>query len=505
MIGRRRRQVVAGALLATAVLATAFSAGACSSDDGGPRASRSTSTTATSSTTTPTAVASPTVPDGSEDDTLTGVGDPYYPEAGNGGYDVSRYDVTVRATIGGVDQITSQASITARATTELDRFSLDLIGLTVDRATVDGRDATVERQGDELVVVPDRPIADGDRFTTVIDYHGSPGAARGPDSGLDEGGWVEAADYSVVVAEPVGASTWLPSNDHPSDKATFSITATVDAPLEAVSNGRLIRRTDEGATSTFRWEAVEPMSTYLMTLAIGDYDLVPGAAGDLPILDAVPAGTNAPPANPFLRFPEMIGFFGERFGPYPFSIAGNISVPGLEPLALECQTRAVHSAAILAGRSRDVVIAHELAHQWFGDAVSPDQWDDIWLNEGFATYAEWLWEAHDGGPTVEQSARQNHDDPDLATALAVPPANPGKAELFGPSVYQRGAMFLVELSKRMGEDRLLELLRRWVDDHRTGNADTDDFLALAHEVANQDLSDLSQPWLYGSTLPPLSF
>ena len=491
------------ALLATAVLA--FAAGACRSDDDGARASRSTPTIATSSTSTSTTVVASTVPDGSEDDTLTGVGDPYYPAAGNGGYDVSHYDVTVRAAIGGVDQITSQATITARATTDLDRFALDLVGLTVDRATVDGRDAPVDRQGDELVIVPDRPIADGSRFTAVIDYHGSPGTARGPDSGLDEGGWIEAADYSVVVAEPVGASTWLPSNDHPSDKATFSITATVDAPLEAVSNGRLVRRSDLGPTSTFRWEAEEPMSTYLMTLAIGDYDLVPGAAGDLPILDAVPAGTNAPPSNPFIRFPEIVGFFGERFGPYPFSIAGNISVPGLEPLALECQTRPVHSADLLAGRYRDVVIAHELAHQWFGDAVSPDQWDDIWLNEGFATYAEWLWEAHDGGPTVEQSARDHHDDPDLATELAVPPANPGVEELFGRSVYQRGAMFLVELSKRMGEDRLLELLRRWVDEHRTANADTDDFLRLAHEVATQDLSDLSQPWLYGSSLPPLSF
>jgi aminopeptidase N len=324
---------------------------------------------------------------------------------------------------------------------------------------------------------------------------------------LEHGGWLDEGGYSTVIAEPVGAATWIPSNDHPSDKARFRVEATVPNPLEAVSNGALVSRAPsaDGTGTTFTWVADEPMATYLMSLSIGDFDLLTQpATGGASILNAVPPGDHRLADASFARFPEMIDFFTERFGRYPFEDAGNVIVPGIPQLALECQTRSVFARSILEGDrlEGEVVVAHELTHQWFGDAVSPATWRDVWLNEGFATYGEWLWREHAGGDTVTESARLAHASGD--PTLAVPPADPGVEELFGTSVYQRGAMFLVELQRRMGDARFFELIRTWVERHEYGTATTAQFLALAAEVDGAPIDDIAQPWLYGTTLPPLS-
>ena len=487
------------AALLALVLPLALAAGACSPSadlsnarmDSGPRPS---------STLAPTA---PTAPAAAAGVGASGVGDPYFPGAGNGGYDVSSYDVTMSVTIRGADRLDARATIAATATEDLESFNLDLLGFDVGPVTVDGTAATVARDGRELTVTPAAPLTAGVDFTVVVPYRGAPGKEQGPGSFLDNGGWIDLGSYSAVIAEPIGAATWIPSNDHPSDKALFSITATVPAPLEAVSNGKLLSRTDDGATSTFRWAGEEPMATYLMTLAVGDYDLVdqPTTAGAA-VLNAYPPLNRGLGEGAFARFPDMVQFFSERFGPYPFTAAGNVIVPGLPPLALECQTRSVFGLDALSGDSSDdEVVSHELTHQWFGDAVSPASWRDIWLNEGFATYGQWLWLEHTGGPTVGGSADAAHDETDRA--LDVPPADPGVDELFGASVYSRGGMFLVELQQRMGDEKFFTLLRTWVDQHRYGTATTAQFLALAAEINGAPIDDLAQPWLYATELPPL--
>ena len=292
----------------------------------------------------------------------------------------------------------------------------------------------------------------------------------------------------------------------------MGVTVTVPTPLEAVAGGQLIERRDDATTSTFRWEATEPMSPYLASLTVGDMQLaeqagVPGVR----ILNAVPLDRPDLLDGAISRFPQMITFFSEHFGPYPFVDAGNVVVPGLPPLALECQTRSVLALSIMEGRPGDTtddeVTAHELTHQWFGDAVGPARWNAIWLNEGFATYGEWLWLEHIGGMTVEQSARRAHNG---NPALDVPPADPGVDELFGASVYHRGGMFLVELRKLMGEERFDQLLRTWVDQHRYGVATTEQFLELAAEIMGVEfdgsaVAALGDAWLRSHQLPPLSF
>ena len=316
-------------------------------------------------------------------------------------------------------------------------------------------------------------------------------------------------DWSTVIAEPIGAATWFPSNDHPSDKAIVTVTATVPAGLTAVAGGHLVERGDGPTTSTFRWEATEPMSPYLASLTVGDLQLSeqtgpPGVA----VLNAVPSNEPNLLQGALSRFPEMLSFFGERFGPYPFVDAGNVVVPGLAPLALEAQTRSVLARSIMdptLGTTPDEVTAHELTHQWFGDAVGPAAWNAIWLNEGFATYGEWLWLEHIGGRSVEASARHAHDgEPDLDIA----PADPGADQLFGRAVYERGGMFLVELRKLLGVDRFHQLLRTWVDQHRFGVATTEQFVALAVEFGGVEhgaqVQTLADDWLYAGPIPELT-
>ena len=246
-------------------------------------------------------------------------------------------------------------------------------------------------------------------------------------------------------------------------------------------------------------------------------DIIAPDAGVIELFGALPPGGAAAQRIGFLpeerglypKMPvgEMIAFFGERFGPYPFADAGNVVVPGLPPLALETQTRSVLALSIMnpaLGTTPDEVTAHELAHQWFGDAVGPANWKAIWLNEGFATYGEWLWLEHIGGPSVKESAQAAHDgDPDLD----VPPADPGPTHLFGRTVYQRGGMFLVELRTLLGEPRFHELLRTWVDQHRFGVATTEQFVALAVEVAGDQgpqVQALADGWLYADKIPELT-
>jgi len=479
-------------------------------------------------TTLPPALTSNTRPDATDGGTASGdgagtrvvdgvggdgVGDPYYPRAGNSGYDVQRYDLVMDVRINGTDHLDATATIGLTPTDDLRRFDLDLIGFDVSTVTVDGSPATFDRDGRELTITPARPLHADTPATVVVRYAGTPGHIGSETGGLGDvgdGGWVELGDdWSTVIAEPIGAATWFPSNDHPSDKAIVTVTATVPAGLTAVAGGHLVERGDGPTTSTFRWEATEPMSPYLASLTVGDLQLSeqtgpPGVA----VLNAVPSNEPNLLQGALSRFPEMLSFFGERFGPYPFVDAGNVVVPGLAPLALEAQTRSVLARSIMdptLGTTPDEVTAHELTHQWFGDAVGPAAWNAIWLNEGFATYGEWLWLEHIGGRSVEASARHAHDgEPDLDIA----PADPGADQLFGRAVYERGGMFLVELRKLLGVDRFHQLLRTWVDQHRFGVATTEQFVALAVEFGGVEhgaqVQTLADDWLYAGPIPELT-
>jgi aminopeptidase N len=367
--------------------------------------------------------------------------------------------------------------------------------MSVQGATVDGAPAAANRAGDELTVRPRDDIAKGSRFRTVIRYSGTPQRIVNPDE--SEEGWLAAEGGALAVGEPTGSSTWFPGNHHPSDKASYDIEVTVPEGLEAVSNGELASRRTGGGKTTFHWRTKQPMAGYLATLAIGDFRMTSSRTpAGLPVLTAVDPAVAEDSAKLLGRIPEIMKWATETFGPYPFSSTGAIVVPtGEVGYALETQSRPVFPQY----QFDEPTLVHEIAHQWFGNSVSPASWQDIWLNESFATYAEWLWaEEFDDRPAQESFEEAFAEDANWA----FPPADPPAAEdIFGPPVYQRGAMVLHKVREAVGDERFFGLVKGWAAKHRHGNATTDDFIAHVEEESGKDLTELWDVWLYGKQKP----
>jgi aminopeptidase N len=428
-----------------------------------------------------------------------GIGDPYFPAYGNGGYEVAGYDLDLRYDPSS-GELSGTATVTATATQDLSRFDLDLAHLTASRVTVDGAAAASRAEGNELVVTPAAGIARNRRFTVVVDYAGTPAPLRNSALG-DSGGWLRTADGAVALGEPESASTWFPVNDHPADKATFALAMTVPDGLQVLSDGVPGGHRSSGGWTTWRWSERSPMASYLTTVLIGRYRVTTSTHAGRPMVTAVPAALPAdgPAARTLARTGEIADFLATRFGPYPFDAYGGVVVDDARiTYALETQTRPVYGAAFFGRGPNPVVVAHELAHQWYGDSVAIERWKDIWLNEGFATYAEWLWQEHEGQASVQQSFDRAYRDFDWRRH----PGDPGPGLLFGSAVYQRGAMTLHALRRTIGDAAFFGLLRSWAAGHRDGNVTTADFVAAAEKASGRDLAALFNTWLYGTARPP---
>ncbi|MFD7321907.1 M1 family metallopeptidase [Streptomyces sp. NPDC059875] len=426
-----------------------------------------------------------------------GLRDPFFPKLGNGGYDVTHYalDLAYDPRSGRLD---ATAMITARAGQDLSAFNLDLAGLTVASASVDGEPAAVNRAGNELTIRPHEDIDKGAVFRTTIAYSGVPETITDADGSRE--GWLRTQDGAVALGEPVGSMTWFPGNHHPSDKATYDITLTVPQGTQGISNGvRTSERTANGRTTSV-WHSAEPMASYLATVGVGRYETkVSATPSGLPVLTAADPSVAEKSAPLLDRIPELLAWQEENFGPYPFSATGAIvERTGDAGYALETQTRPVFPEDSLTPE----ILVHELAHQWYGNSVTPATWQDMWLNEGFAVYAEWLY-AED----FESVPAQVNFEAAFAVDAnwAFPPAEPPAAEnLFDPPVYQRGAMVLHKIRQQVGDDTFHEILTGWAAEHRHGNASTDDFTAYVDEVAGEDLDEVWDVWLYGDGRPKSS-
>jgi aminopeptidase N len=418
-----------------------------------------------------------------------GLGDPFFPRAGNGGYDVSHYALTLRYAPS-ANRLRATARISARATEGLSRFDLDLRGLHVLGVRVDGTTADFRRRGQELVITPGRPLAEGRAFQVRVRYRGRPHPVIDPDGSKD--GWVPTNDGAFVAAEPQGAPTWFPCNDHPSDKAKFDFRVTVPKGISAVANGQLGRRIRHRRHSTFLWHEHSPMATYLATVTTGRFEISHSRADGIPSYVAVdPTET---PATSLARIPAILRLFAGRFGDYPFDQTGAIvdHAPSIG-YSLETQTR-----PLFDGAPDQVTLAHELSHQWFGDDVTPSSWPDIWLNEGPATWAEWFWDQHSGGRSTaavfDSLYATERDDTSFWNP---PPGDPRKPEnLFDGTIYVRGGMTLEALRQRVGGATFFRILRAWLNRHRYGNASTSQFIRLAEQESGMELSGFLHAWLY---------
>ncbi len=427
-----------------------------------------------------------------------GLGDTFYPLMGNGGYDVQHYtldlDVDVPSNI-----ITATATILAEATHPLSSFNLDLAGLTVESVTVDGDETLFSRIESELTITPTNSLADGQLFTTTIVYGGEPQPIIDPGASYSEVGWLTQIDGTFVASEPSGAMGWYPVNNHPRDKASYTFRVSVAPNYIVAANGMLTNVSEDKGRITYTWETADNTASYLTTIHIGDYEIEVSESPDgVPIRNYFPKGTPRSIQAKFEKTGEMIDFLAELIAPYPFEVYGVALLNQDVRWALETQTLSTFGAS---GAGETTVI-HELAHQWFGNSVSPGDWQDIWLNEGFATYLSDLWiEDQEGQEVFVEHMRDMYDY--LEEMGAKPPGSIPNEEMFSRTVYVRGAWTLHALRLEIGDETFFELLRTYYQRFANSDVTTDEFIALANEVSGRDVSPLINAWLFDEKMPPV--
>ena len=387
-------------------------------------------------------------------------------------------------------QFDGSATVTAMATQNLSRFDLDLRGFDIDRLTVNGRVASITRDGQELVITPAAGLPAGAVFTVVVGYAGIPSVVTDPDGSIE--GWVPTDDGAFVVGEPQ-VSAWYPANDNPRDKATYDFTATVPAGITVMANGVLDSQTTAGGRTTWVWRATSPMAPYLATATLGRFGLTQFTApGGIPAYVAVDPTLST--GNVLRKLPDIVDFYASIYGPYPFEAVGAIvdNAPDVG-YSLETQTEPVVRRGAGRGERSRTSCAHVVRR--LGDA---DDWPDIWLNEGFATWSEWIWSEHLGQKSAHNYFKTLYNTPAKDTAFwTPPPGDPGSAEfLFNGTIYNRGGMTLQALREKIGDGAFFEIMRRWAAEHRYGNVRTPQFVALAEQVSGMQLDHFFDVWLY---------
>ncbi|MER6328477.1 M1 family metallopeptidase [Streptomyces sp. NPDC001034] len=435
-----------------------------------------------------------------------GIGDPLFPLAGNGGDTVRRYtlDFDWRAPR---TPFEAGATISATATQALSRFDLDFAGNTLHGVTVDGAPATAVRDGDELVITPARPIPRGGAFTVHVAYTADPTQQRHRDDAIRDYGWVPTPDGTVVCAQPDGAKMIFPADDHPSLRAPVIFHVTTPADISAVANGRLVSTSKRpGGRVEWTYDSEQPIAAQLVQLAIGKFRVVNsrGPRG-LPVRDVVPDGLVGDTEEYRSLTPEHLAWLEQRLGPYPFRRYGVLVGDTELPVALETQSLSVVPKDDLLGDRVDAErnLVHELTHHWTGDSVAVRRWSDLWLSEGHARFYERLYSDSHGGVSLEEAMRDAYAQHDQWRHDDGAPAEPTADTLFKVMRYDGSALVLYALREKVGAAAFERIEKSWVSTYRGRTAGTQDFIALASRVADEDLKPFLTDWLHGPRTPPM--
>lgn len=427
--------------------------------------------------------------------------DPYLPRNGNRGYRVSRYELDLTYKVHS-NRLSGKASITATTTDVRPRFSLDLAQtMQVSKLSVNGRRvAKYTHRDGKLTITPAQKIPSGAALAITVQYAGNPQPIA---SMWGDVGWEELTEGSLVASQPNGAASWFPCDDHPSCKASYRISITTDSPYHAVANGKLIRKQTKASQTTWVYEQTEPMASYLATIQIGPYERRRVDGARIPMYALHPADLRARFDHDFDRQPQMMEVFETLFGPYPFADYSVVVTGDDLEIPIEAQGLSIFGANHCDGRrGSERLVAHELAHQWFGNSLTLGAWKDIWLHEGFACYAEWLWSENSDGPDAHAHALQAH------RGLAGKPqdivlGDPGPQVMFDDRIYKRGALTLHVLRQEIGDDAFFALLRKWTDKYRHSTVSTEQFTDLAARFTDKPLRRLWEAWLAETPLPAL--
>ncbi|WP_436526893.1 M1 family metallopeptidase [Actinoplanes sp. HUAS TT8] len=433
----------------------------------------------------------------------TTVADKLYPEHGNAGLDVLQYDLKLDWNPT-KKILTGTATLRIRPTAAASEIKLDFANLSVDKVTVDDAPATGTLAKQKLTVpaqlVADQPV------TLVVDYHGTPKQVAFPSHRTDakEGlGLRPAANGGLwTMQEPWGAMTWYPANELVSDKAMYDIAITVPTGWVAAANGT--PGPVEG--NTYRYTSTVPTAAYLTTLAVDKYKKVTQAGPHgVKLTYFVMPKTDDKLLPVLKKSPQLLTWLEERLGKYPFETGGallNGSVSAMETQ----QMLSIGRSLVGKGTKDDLsyveeTLVHEYAHQWFGDTVTPSTWTDLWLNEGFAQYLQYLYEQKlykFGDAELETFLRKR--DAELRKSVG-PPGKPKAANFAESNVYVCGAAMLKELNDALGDKKFFALMTAWVAEHKDTNQDRAAFIAFVNQNTGKDFSKLINTWLDSKTTP----
>lgn len=428
------------------------------------------------------------------------VADPYAPQSGDTSYDVRSYDLALSYRVR-TNRLEGVATIAAVAREALSSFSLDLVGLRTSRVRVNGSAARFSAAPHALRVTPATPLPAGEPFEVEVAYAGAPAPRR---SRWGTVGWEELTDGAIVAGQPIGAPTWFPCNDRPDDRARMRMQITVDDGYTVAATGVTGATTRRGGRLTTVFTSDVPTATYLAAVHVGRYRTRPLAGSGVDVVPAV--SVTAPPAlaaasdRAFATVPAMLRLFDRLFGPYPQEACSLVVTADELEIPLEAQGLAVFGMNHLVPAAQRLV-AHELAHQWFGNSVGLARWSDIWLNEGFACYAEWLWSQESGGADVETCVAEYY------ARLAAKPrdlllVDPGPDDMFDDRVYKRGALALHAVRRALGDAAFFGLLREWTSAHRHSLVTTDDFRRAVEHAGGAGAAAVLSAWIDRMPLPP---
>lgn len=426
--------------------------------------------------------------------------DDYVSGHGDTSYDVTHYTLDLTYSVHG-NHLEGRATLKIRAVEEIDRIELDLHALNVRKVSVDGAAVKYSDRRNRLSVRLPKTIRAGRSTEVTVRYSGNPKPIR--KRHLGSAGWEELNDGVIVAAQPHGAPSWFPCNDRPSSKAGYRISVTTSSDYTVISNGQLVEQRRGSRMTTWVYEQRQPMAPYLATVQIGRYDVVDVEGAPVPLRAAVPHAVRDKFDEAFGRQAEMVDYFSDVFGDYPFDGYTVVVTEDDLEIPLESQSLSTFGSNFLRPDWDAVrLVAHELSHQWFGNSLTVQSWKDIWLHEGFACYAEWLWSEQVGERDADSRAREHWKRLDgLAQDLVL--NDPGPDLMFDDRVYKRGALFLHALRLTLGDKSFFKLLSSWAADNAYGTVTTEMFVEHLGAHADADVEPLVKAWLTEPALPEL--
>ncbi|MEL4503986.1 M1 family metallopeptidase [Luteococcus sp. H138] len=430
--------------------------------------------------------------------------DPYLPGHGDTRYRVRHYDLRLdyKVTTNRLDEVARLELVITEAT---ERIELDLSGLQVSKLSVDGRKARFRQRNRKVVV--DLPGAQpGDEHSLRITCGGKPRPVPGIHGAA---GWEELTDGVLVGSQPNGAPSWFPCNDDAANKASYRIQLDVAASYHVVANGTLTEHSQHGGQTRWVYEMDQPMAPYLATVQIGRY-VADRRASVVPVELVHPANLGVGAGTAFEFQAEMVSHFSELFGPYPFAEYRAVVADDVLEIPLEAQGLSSFGRNFAQPTwDNERLVAHELSHQWFGNSVTAQQLCDIWLHEGFACYAEWLWSDHCAAsgrtPTVQEQARRHHEQLARKKQDLVLSA-PGMPDMFDDRVYKRGALTLHAVRCVLGERAFFQMLRSWATENAGAVVTSRQFVTHCMQFTSDDGFDVAatlDTWLNQPRLPAL--